>query len=245
MAPTTPSDWPHGFDDAPWSRLAHHVAGLGSHRGTRQHSPTDEPHLRHHVHLGRSFEPGFGPRFGRGFRGGPPFFNAFFGPGGPGRGPRRRRGDVRAAILALLREEPRNGYQLIQEIDRRTDGMWRASAGSVYPALQQLEDEGLVEATDESGRRSFRLTDAGRSYADQHADELAAPWASVAEGVDEDARSLFETMAAVGAATVQVSRAGTGTQVARARRLLVDTRKALYRILAEEPGTGDPGQTAG
>src|SRR6516162_1729546 len=69
------------------------------------------------------------------------------GPGGPkfgGRGPRVRRGDVRAAILDLLGEgQPWNGYQIIQEIAERTQGVWRPSAGSVYPALQQLEDEGL------------------------------------------------------------------------------------------------------
>src|SRR5918993_3205588 len=93
-----------------------------------------------------------------GFPGGPGFgFGAFGpGPGGPfrpGRG-RGRRGDVRAALLLLLAEEPRNGYQLIQEIERRSDGVWRPSPGSVYPALQQLEDEGLVAPTEE-GRKAF------------------------------------------------------------------------------------------
>ncbi len=168
-----------------------------------------------------------GPRFGR--------FGPFgpFGPGS-GRGPRMRRGDVRAAILALLREQQRNGYQIIQEIERRSSGLWKPSAGSVYPALQQLEDEGLIEAVEDAGRREFRLTDAGRAYADAHPDELAAPWASVAGSIDEDSRSLFEIMAAVGAATIQVGQAGSEAQVARARQLLADTRKALYRILAEE-----------
>ena len=169
-----------------------------------------------------------GPRFGR--------FGTFFGPFGPGsgRGPRMRRGDVRAAILALLREQQRNGYQIIQEIERRSSGLWKPSAGSVYPALQQLEDEGLIEAVEDAGRREFRLTDAGRTYADEHPDELAAPWASVANSIDEDSRSLFEIMAAVGAATIQVGQAGSDAQVAKARQLLADTRKGLYRILAEE-----------
>ena len=100
---------------------------------------------------------------GRGGRG-----DAFFwegGPGGPfppgfpfhrGRGPRARRGDVRAALLALLAEEPRNGYQLMQEIERRSDGAWRPSPGSVYPALQQLEDEGLIRAEVQDGSRRSR-----------------------------------------------------------------------------------------
>jgi DNA-binding PadR family transcriptional regulator len=145
-----------------------------------------------------------------------------------------RRGDVRAAILALLKEQQRNGYQIIQEIERRSGGLWRPSAGAVYPALQQLEDEGLIEVTDEGGRRELRLTDAGRAYADEHPDELAAPWASVAQSVDEEARSLFEVLGAVGAATIQVGQAGSEAQIAKARKLLGDTRKGLYRILAEE-----------
>src|SRR5918992_3831280 len=90
----------------------------------------------------------------QGGRGGFPFGGAF-GFGGPGfqRGPRARRGDVRAALLTLLGEEPRNGYQLMQEIERRSDGVWRPSPGSVYPALQQLEDEGLVRVEETEGRR--------------------------------------------------------------------------------------------
>ena len=94
-----------------------------------------------------------------GFPGGGPF-------GGPppwaGRRSKARRGDVRAAILALLAEEPRNGYQLIQEIDERSDGEWRPSPGAVYPALQQLTDEGLIEADEQDGRRTFRLSETRR-----------------------------------------------------------------------------------
>src|SRR6188472_461387 len=82
------------------------------------------------------------PPFEFGMRGGP-FGPPRFG----GRGPRVRRGDVRAAILDLLAEgQPWNGYQIIQEIGARTQGVWRPSAGSVYPALQQLEDEALIKA---------------------------------------------------------------------------------------------------
>src|SRR3954465_2175874 len=94
----------------------------------------------------------------------------------PAAGPRARRGDVRAAILALLAEEPRNGYQLIQEIEARSGGEWRPSPGAIYPALQQLTDEGLIEGTEGEGRKTFRLTDAGRSYVEQHADEVNSPW---------------------------------------------------------------------
>src|SRR5919108_1951248 len=94
---------------------------------------------------------------------------------GPPRGPRARRGDVRAALLVLLAEEPRNGYQLMQEIEQRSDGVWRPSPGSVYPALQQLEDEGLVRVEPGEGRKAYGLTDEGRAYVEEHADELGAP----------------------------------------------------------------------
>src|SRR3954469_9912376 len=104
-----------------------------------------------------------------------------FGPGfGPG-GPRARRGDVRAAILALLAEEPRNGYQLMQEIGERTQGVWRPSPGAVYPALAQLEDEGLVRAEEVDGGRVFTLTDTGRQHVEDNADAIGKPWEKVTE----------------------------------------------------------------
>src|SRR5215510_8731282 len=121
-----------------------------------------------------------GPGFpGRpGFPGGP-HFTAGWWMGEPrmGRGPRAKRGDVRAAALALLAEGPMNGYQIIQEIGARSGGLWRPSPGSVYPALQQLEDEGLIRAeSGDGGRRAYQLTDEGESYASAHPDELRAPW---------------------------------------------------------------------
>src|ERR1022692_4538927 len=113
---------------------------------------------------------------GPGGPGGPFEFGMRGGPFGPprfgGRGPRVRRGDVRAAILDLLAEgQPWNGYQIIQEIGERTQGVWRPSAGSVYPALQQLEDEGLITpAAGEDRKRNYTLTDEGRAYVEAHAD---------------------------------------------------------------------------
>ena len=85
----------------------------------------------------------------------------------PQRGPKVRRGDVRTAIIDVLHrartaEEPINGYQVIQEISELSNGEWRPSPGSVYPTIQQLQDEGLVEADDERGRRTIRLTDERR-----------------------------------------------------------------------------------
>jgi DNA-binding PadR family transcriptional regulator len=176
---------------------------------------------------------GGGP-FEFGMRGGPFGPPRFRGPGG--RGPRVRRGDVRAAILDLLGEgQAWNGYQIIQEIGERTQGVWRPSAGSVYPALQQLEDEGLIAAAaGEDRRRNYTLTDEGRAYVQAHADELKASWDAVTGSVDDAAVQMHNLARQVAMATVQVAQAGSPVQVQQARKILADTRKALYRILAAD-----------
>jgi DNA-binding PadR family transcriptional regulator len=175
---------------------------------------------------------------------GPPRFR---GPGG--RGPRVRRGDVRAAILDLLaegQEEARswNGYQIIQEIGERTQGVWRPSAGSVYPALQQLEDEGLITpAAGEDRRRNYTLTDEGQAYVQAHADELKASWDAVTGSIDDAAFQMHNLARQVAMASVQVAQAGTPVQVQQASKILADTRKALYRILAsDDEETGEDAQ---
>jgi DNA-binding PadR family transcriptional regulator len=150
-----------------------------------------------------------------------------------------RRGDVRSAILDLLAEggeEARtwNGYQIIQEIGERTQGVWRPSAGSVYPALQQLEDEGLITAAGEDRRRNYTLTDEGRTYVQAHADQLRAAWDAVTGSVDDAAVQMHNLARQVAMATVQVAQAGTPAQVQQASKILADTRKALYRILAAD-----------
>jgi DNA-binding PadR family transcriptional regulator len=170
-----------------------------------------------------------------------------FGPWGPKhmmRGPRARRGDVRAAALALLAEQPLNGYQIIQEISERSGGVWRPSPGSIYPALQQLEDEGLIRAeAGEGGRRAFQLTDEGHTYVEAHPDELNAPWDLVAGSAGGAAIEMRHLIGQVAMAAFQVISAGSDAQAAQARKLLTDTRKALYRILAadEDEAPGDEG----
>ncbi len=184
---------------------------------------------------------GRGPGFpGRGFPGGPPGMH-MFGPwlGDPRmsgmRGPRAKRGDVRAAALALLAEEPMNGYQIIQAITERSDGMWRPSPGSVYPALQQLEDEGLIRAeAADGGRRAYQLTDEGREYVEAHPDEVQAPWDVVTGSVGDSAIEMRHLIGQVAMAASQVLSAGTESQVGQAREVLTDARKALYRLLAAD-----------
>ena len=156
------------------------------------------------------------------------------GPGGPGgfgpRGPRAARGDV----LALLAEEPRNGYQLMQEIEERSGGVWRPSPGAIYPALSQLEDEGLVTATKQGSGRTFELTDEGRAHVEEHKDELSEPWAAVSGGFPKEVLELRNKIAETGAAAWQVLKAGDAEQREKASELLDQTRKALYRLLAAD-----------
>src|SRR5215211_1231859 len=200
---------PGHFDPRSLSRWL----AMTGHRGRGR--PHRRPHGGH----------GFGPPFGPGSGG--------FGP----RGPRARRGDVRAALLVLLAEEPRNGYGLMQEIEARSNGAWRPSPGSVYPALSQLEDEGLVRAEEASGRKLFDLTDEGRAYVTEHAEELGTPWEEVGGG--EPIGELRTLVFSVGAAVMQVVQAGTPEQVAEAAKVLEQTRRSLYRILAGDDREGE------
>jgi DNA-binding PadR family transcriptional regulator len=164
---------------------------------------------------------------------GPPF-----GPwwaGGPRgwRGPKARRGDVRAAILAVLSEQPMNGYQIIQEIASRSGGVWKPSPGSIYPTLQQLEDEDLVRVEADGGRRVYTLTDEGRSYVSEHADEVSAPWQAMGEAGEDDG-GLKPLIGQAAAAVWQIVATGTPEQQAKGRDALVEFRRKLYSILAED-----------
>jgi DNA-binding PadR family transcriptional regulator len=150
---------------------------------------------------------------------------------GHGFGRRAGRGDIRAAILSLLAEQPMHGYQIIQELSERTGGVWRPSPGSVYPTLQQLEDEELVrETASDSGKRVYELTDAGR----EQASATVAPWTEAPEESDDALVALRDLAHQVMAATRQVAHAGTASQVEAAQQVLRDARRSLYRLLAGE-----------
>jgi len=162
-------------------------------------------------------------------------FGHFRGPpGGFPRGPRARRGDVRTAALLLLAEGPLNGYQIMQEIEKRSDGVWRPSPGSVYPALAQLEDEGLVRTEEVADRRTYVLTDAGRTYIDERGEDLSAPWEQMTGAVDDDVGALFREMRRVGMAAGQIGHLGSADQIGKARGILAEARRALYSLLAED-----------
>jgi DNA-binding PadR family transcriptional regulator len=152
------------------------------------------------------------------------------------RGPRAKRGDVRAAALALLAEEPMNGYQIIQAIGERSDGVWRPSPGSVYPALQQLEDEGLIRSEEIDGRKLFALTDDGRKVVADRDTDRPAPWEQMGDELSDRAHELGKLVRDVAYAFAQVMRTGSDEQIAKAGEVLANTRRDLYRILANGEG---------
>ena len=190
------------------------------------HNPSHDHSDHPHPHEGRR----------GGFPGGRPFggprqFGGFgprgFMPPGP---QRKRRGDVRLAILSLLGEEPSNGYSLIKLIGEKSGGTWNPSPGSVYPTLQQLVDEELIEPIGEGRRTEFQLTAAGSTYVADHSDELERIWASVTEHAHA---GLHESVAKLMGVIHQFRFAATDEQRAKAVAQLDDTRRALYGILAD------------
>ncbi|MGH3423458.1 MAG: PadR family transcriptional regulator [Nocardioidaceae bacterium] len=192
--------------------------------------PWDNPHSRH----GRRPPWGGGP---------PPWVQGLIGlahSGGGGAmraGPRVRRGDVRSAILDVLAAEPMNGYQIIQQIAERTGGTWKPSPGSVYPTVQQLEDEGLVEGHEAAGRRVLHLSEAGQAYAAEHADEIAATWRVFDEAAEQerdgDGTDLRQVIGQVMGGVWQVVTSGTRQQQAETAEILADARRKIYNLLAE------------
>src|SRR3954469_24999714 len=148
---------------------------------------------------------------------------------------RAGRGDIRAAILALLAEQPMHGYQIMRELRDRSGGAWRVSPGSVYPTLSQLEDEELIQAEQQGGKRVFSLTAAGREEA---AGLGAAPWQDAASEMPSGLVELRDVMSQVRAAAPAGVPAGSEEQLAAAAEILRDTRKQLYRLLAEDEQGG-------
>ena len=141
---------------------------------------------------------------------------------------------MRAAILALLQEGPRTGYQIMSDIGARSGGAWRPSPGAVYPALAQLADEGLIVGEESNGRRTFSLTDAGRAYVEQNPEMARGAWESRTQQEAWQPPGLFAEAARLAGGIVQIAHAGTPEQVRAAEQLLEQTRRRLYQILAED-----------
>lgn len=155
------------------------------------------------------------------------------GPWGPPPRPRRDRGDVRLAILLLLDEQPRHGYEIITELADRSDGRWRPSPGSIYPVLKRLTKEGLVQPAQEDGRRTFSLTPAGKTLVEQQREEWGQPWARDTGADRDEAVSLWAEGKQLGAAVWQVSQLDDPEQLKAAGQILAEARKQIYRMLGE------------
>ena len=237
----TAGSWAWGFDP----RLFDVLSGLGDLTGKVQRaadrmSSGHGPGMRRGP-CGPDLTAGRGQRHRTGGFGGPPggWWPGPQGSPGSSRGTKAGRGDVRAAILAVLREGPRNGYQIMSEIEERSGGAWRPSPGAVYPALSQLADEGLIIGAESGGRRTFSLTDAGRAYVEENPEMARGAWESTAQQDAWQLPGLFTVAARLGGGIVQMAHAGTPGQIQAAERLLEQTRRRLYQILAEDP-SGEP-----
>ena len=157
------------------------------------------------------------------------------GRGGPRGGPRARRGDIRAAALALLAEKPMHGYEMIQEVEERSGGYWRPSAGSIYPTLQMLEDEGLIVGEESDGKRRFTLTEEGRAQASERSEKPGSlPWEQVRGSARPETINLGQSLKQLAEAASQALRVGDESQQARIRELLDETRRGIYAVLAED-----------
>ena len=197
----------------PWVHMS------GRHEHDHDHPRPDDGHDHSGPSVGRRDARGTGPGGGR--------FGGRFG-----RGPRAGRGDVRAAILSLLGESPMHGYQIMQELNERSGGAWKPSPGSVYPTLQALEDEELIVAEAKSAKRTFTLTNAGHEVLNAHPEYSG--WLETLNEGDHGLLELGDLMRQVGGATRQVIHAGSPRQIAAAKGLLADVRRALYHVLAED-----------
>lgn len=212
-------------------------AGFGPQSGGPGFGPDEESRSAgrgengpHGAHDGGSSRDDFGPR-GGGIGGGGPR-GAGRGGFGPRGGGRVRKGNVRSAILSLLSQHSYNGYGMIGAIAAHTDGAWRPSPGSIYPALAALQSEGLIESTGDGKRTEFVLTEAGKSYVAENAAEMAQVWADVNEeaGAGTDLRLGLSKL--VGAVE-QISMAGNEEQVKAATEALDTARRAIYTLLAD------------
>jgi len=165
---------------------------------------------------------------------------------GHGRGPgghRARRGEVRDAVVTLLAEGPKHGYQILQELAERSGGTWSPSPGSIYPILHRLAAAGLVKAEKVAdGRRVFTLTAEGRTLAAGLAAAGEAPWTTIGRGESDEARELRGLALQFDGAIGQVAEVATPEQLVRAAAIVAESRRRLYALLAEDPAepTGSP-----
>ncbi|HUB80360.1 MAG TPA: PadR family transcriptional regulator [Bryobacteraceae bacterium] len=142
-------------------------------------------------------------------------------------------GETRLAVLSLLSEGPTHGYQLMKELGERSGGMYHASAGSIYPALQQLENDSLIRVKQEGGRKIYSLTVAGRKELDRDPEAVRRIWERAEECEDWGQSFGPESMMVLPLISPLVKaslRAAGRGGVEKARQILDRARKDLEAI---------------
>ena len=166
--------------------------------------------------IGAAFPWGRGGRWGR-----------FFGPG-----------EVRLALLSMLESGPKHGYELMKELEAKSGGIYKASAGAIYPALQQLEDEGLVTSDQLSGKRTYSLTDAGRAELQREADAVKKIWKRAEQAGDwapwigMEGAEVFRPAAEVMKAALRGATRGShdSARIAKIREILERSKQEIESL---------------
>ncbi|WP_347754448.1 PadR family transcriptional regulator [Agrococcus sp. ProA11] len=143
-------------------------------------------------------------------------------------------GALRLYLLSLLAEAPRHGYELMQALEHRFGGTYSPSAGTIYPRLAKLEEEGLVTKTVDGRRTTYEITDAGRAELRRREGELHA----LEEEITDSVRRLASDVREGVQSAMQTLRA----ELAAAER---DARSSTRRpSRSSEQGAGEPAPTA-
>jgi DNA-binding PadR family transcriptional regulator len=166
-----------------------------------------------------------GPRMGHTFGGRGMGREGMMGGGWRG-GNRARRGDIKFLILEVLAEGPRHGYDIITELENKSNGRYRPSPGSVYPTLTLLEEGGYITGDTADGKRVFTITERGREL-------LTKKPADAGTDDDDDGIDLRSSAMKLGAAVMQAARASDAASQQKVRDILDTARREIYKILAE------------
>jgi DNA-binding PadR family transcriptional regulator len=187
------------------------------------------------------------------------FFRAEFGRGDwagpwkPWRGARGRRyrtqifesGDMKYVILRLLKERPRHGYEIIKALEDKLWGCYTPSAGTVYPTLQLLEDQGYVRGVETDGKRVYHITPEGERFLSEHRDILEDIFDRVRETVRDFAGgAMGELNGSFGRLATSIYKRAwrRGPEDPAIKRVAEILRKAIEDVEAawDAPGSSDP-----
>jgi DNA-binding PadR family transcriptional regulator len=149
--------------------------------------------------------------------------------------PRTRRGDIKFILLELLSERSQHGYELMKELEARRGGFRRSSPGSVYPTLQMLEEGGYLTSEEVDGKRVYTITESGRQFLrDRNPQSYSRDADNRFTEKPSELIELRRTLTEVNDAVTQVARSGNLEQANRVRDLLIQAKREIYKLLAEQ-----------